>query len=178
MSANRYKIYDDFYPHFITGSIIFGLPLFNNPKAVNIILENMEFLQTNRGIELFAYVIMENHFHAILRGNDLAVKINQFKSYSARKIIDLLKQNGHTKWLERLDTVKPKSKTDRNFQLWQEGSYPKQITGDDVMIQKAEYIHNNPVRRGYVDHPEDWRYSSARNYKRVNGLIPITKFSR
>jgi REP element-mobilizing transposase RayT len=121
---------------------------------------------------------MENHLDAILRGNDLAAKIRQFKSYSARKIIDLLKKNGHTKWLQRLETVKPELKMDRDFQFWQEGSYPKQIVGDDMMIQKITYIHNNPVKRGYVDRPEDWRYSSARNYKGMNGLISITKFAR
>ena len=32
------------------------------------------------------------------------------------------------------------------------------------MRQKLDYIHQNPIRRGYVDKPEDWRYSSARNY--------------
>ncbi len=33
-----------------------------------------------------------------------------------------------------------------------------------MYAQKAEYIHYNPVRRGYVDQPEHWNYSSARNY--------------
>ncbi|MGL6095965.1 MAG: hypothetical protein ACRC7O_09240 [Fimbriiglobus sp.] len=42
------------------------------------------------------------------------------------------------------------------------------------MFQKREYIHNNPVRRGYVDVSWHWRYSSARNYEMMPGLIPVT----
>jgi len=42
-----------------------------------------------------------------------------------------------------------------------------------MMLQKLEYIHNNPVARGYVDDPVHWRYSSARNYARQEGLIEL-----
>jgi hypothetical protein len=62
---------------------------------------------------------------------------------------------------------------DRTNQLWQEGSKPKQIEGDDMMVQKLEYAHYNPVKRGYVDEPVHWRYSSARNYAGLPGLIPV-----
>ncbi|HEV7999545.1 MAG TPA: hypothetical protein VGP63_06685 [Planctomycetaceae bacterium] len=44
-----------------------------------------------------------------------------------------------------------------------------------MMWQKLEYIHNNPVARGYVDDPLHWRYSSARNYAGLPGLIEVVK---
>lgn len=47
-----------------------------------------------------------------------------------------------------------------------------------MMIQKIEYIHNNPVSRGYVDQPIDWRYTSARNYSNQDPLIPVTIYQR
>lgn len=43
-----------------------------------------------------------------------------------------------------------------------------------MMEQEIEYIHNNPVKRGYVDEPAYWRYSSARNYAGLPGLIDVT----
>ena len=43
-----------------------------------------------------------------------------------------------------------------------------------MLRQKIEYIHQNPVRRGYVDEPTHWRYSSARNYVGEPGLAPVT----
>ena len=43
-----------------------------------------------------------------------------------------------------------------------------------MMRQKLEYIHDNPVKRGYVDRPEYWRYSSARKYAGDDALIRVT----
>lgn len=43
------------------------------------------------------------------------------------------------------------------------------------MRQKLDYIPMNPVKRGYVDKPEDWRYSSARNYADLEGLIEVER---
>jgi len=42
-----------------------------------------------------------------------------------------------------------------------------------MMKQKLEYIHNNPVERGYVDDPLHWRYSRARNYAGQPGLVDV-----
>jgi putative transposase len=44
-----------------------------------------------------------------------------------------------------------------------------------MMQQKIEYIHQNPVKRGYVDQAEHWRYSSARDYLGGRGLLPVDK---
>ena len=74
----------------------------------------------------------------------------------------------------RLGWFKLRHKTESRYQLWQEGSHPQQIASEEMMIQKLEYMHNNPVRRGYVDAPEHWRYSSARNYLGLRGLIDVT----
>jgi hypothetical protein len=64
-------------------------------------------------------------------------------------------------------------KTDREHQFWQEGSHAEQVFSDAVMCEKLGYIHANPVKRGYVDKAEQWRYSSARNYAGDTGLIEI-----
>lgn len=45
------------------------------------------------------------------------------------------------------------------------------------MRQKLDYIHQNPLRRGYVDQPEHWRYSSARDYQGQPGLIGIDRWN-
>jgi len=45
----------------------------------------------------------------------------------------------------------------------------------EMMRQKVEYIHQNPVIRGYVDRPEHWRYSSARNYLGIEGFLEVCR---
>ena len=92
---------------------------------------------------------------------------------TARQIIELLERRSADTLLRQLRAQKLRHKTESEYQVWQEGSQPKQIGNDDVMFQKLEYMHNNPVARGYVDDPVHWRYSSARNYAGRPGLIDV-----
>lgn len=96
---------------------------------------------------------MENHLHLIASGSDLALEIGRFKSFTARKIIDYLEENKINATLNQLQFHKLKHKNDRTYQFWQEGSHPELIQGEKMMIQKLEYMHYNPVKRGYVDDP-------------------------
>src|SRR5699024_7952858 len=91
----------------------------------------------------------------------------------ARQIIDWLRKEKRSRILYQLKALKKSYKTSQDYQFWQDGFHPKQLVGDDMLIQKIEYIHNNPVKRGYVDKPEHWRYSSARNYAGMEGLIEV-----
>lgn len=112
----------------------------------------------------------------MVQGEDLANSLRLTKSYTARKILDFLKSNGHTHWLDKLKWNKRSHKVGRTYQVWQEGLHPKQLTSAEMVNQKMEYIHFNPVKSGYVDEPVHWRYSSARNYLGEEGMIPVTLF--
>jgi putative transposase len=93
--------------------------------------------------------------------------------FTARELIKLLKSHGAEVLLRGLNALKLRHKTDSEYQIWQEGSHPRQISSDEMVIQKLEYVHNNPVKRGYVDDPVHWRYSSARNYAGMTGLVEV-----
>ena len=69
------------------------------------------------------------------------------------------------------------TRPDRDYQFWQEGSHAELIFSKAVMWEKLEYIHQNPLKRGYVDLPEHWRYSSAQNYQGQPGLTGIDQLS-
>lgn len=141
---------------------------------MKILLDSWTFLQNEGRIRLFAYVVLENHIHFIAAGDDLSKEIGDFKSYTARRMLDLLEAANAKTILEQLAFRKQKHKRDRDYQFWQEGSHPQQISSDEMMRQKIEYIHYNPVKRGYVDDPTHWRHSSARNYAGLKGLIEIS----
>jgi putative transposase len=176
MSRSRYKIYETEYPYFVTCSIVEEYPLFSISLAAETILSALAFLQNQRNTTIYAYVVMENHIHFIAQSDELSKHLRSFKSWTARTILDCFVLNGHTRQLFKLRKAKKKSQRDVTYQVWKEGFHPKQIIGDSMMIQKIEYIHYNPVKRGFVDHPEDWRYSSARNYLGLKGLVPVTLF--
>ena len=149
------------------------MPVFTRTEAVNIVLDSWRFLQRERDFKLFGYVILENHAHLIASAPELSDVVQRSKSFIARQLIDLLESRGEKTLLEQLQMHKLRHKTESEHQVWQEGSHPKQIQNDEMMWQKLEYTHNNPLRRGYVDDPLHWRYSSARNYARQPGLIEV-----
>ena len=173
MPRSRYRIMDKEKPHFMTITINNWLPVFTRPQTVEIILNSWKFLQQNNEFELIAYVILENHLHLIARSPDLGWDMQRFKSYTAKEILDYLEVNKATRLLRLLAFFKRAHKTETVYQVWEEGNHPQIIESEAVLIQKVEYIHQNPVKRGYVDLPEHWRYSSARNYMGQEGLIDV-----
>ncbi len=164
MGRSRYKILDENYPYFITSSIVGKLPLFLNPEISSIITDGLQFLIKERNIKVYACVIMPDHIHFISEGTDLAKHISSFKSFTARSIVDYLTRENRSKELIVLRNQKLAHKTDREYQIWTEGFHPKQISSDQIMEQKVNYIHYNPVKAGLVANQLDWEYSSAEFY--------------
>jgi REP element-mobilizing transposase RayT len=142
---------------------------------VNIVLDSWRFLQRDNGFQLYGYVILENHLHLITASPDLSRDMQRFKAYTAKQIIDHLQQSGSARVLELLALLKRPHKTESEYQVWEEGSHPQLIESEAAMRQKLDYIHLNPIKRGYVDLPEHWRYSSARNCAGMEGLIEVVK---
>ena len=174
MTRTRYKIYDTIYPHFLTCTVVGWMPVFTRPETTDIVLDSLRFLQENDRLTLFGYVLLENHLHLVAAAEDLSKEIGDFKSFTARKVIDYLKERRVKMFLDQLKYYKLRHKIDQEYQLWQEGSHPQMIQNDEMMRQKLDYIHLNPVKRGFVDDPAHWRYSSARNYGGQEGVIPVT----
>ena len=170
MGRSRYKFGEAGYPHFLTCTVVGWLPVFTRPETVQILLDSWRFLQEQGRLVLLGYVVLENHVHFIATSENLAKQVGDFKSYTARRIIDHLRERRVQTLLAGLDYHKSRHKIDREFQLWHEGSHPKIIETEDAMRQKLDYIHDNPVKRGYVDDATHWRYSSARNYARMESL--------
>jgi REP element-mobilizing transposase RayT len=174
MGRNRYKITCPESPHFITLTVLHWIPVFTRPETVNILLDALKHLSKD-GLNVYAYVILENHCHLVVQSKSLDRDIARYKSYTAKKMIQYLSEKGVQQILEQLAFYKKAHKNDRAYQFWQEGVHPELIQGDEMMRQKIEYIHNNPVKRGYVDNAEHWRYSSARDYLGQQGLLEVCK---
>lgn len=60
-----------------------------------------------------------------------------------------------------------------NYQLWQQNNQPIEVYSNWVLEQKVNYIHNNPVKAGFVTKPVDWKYSSARYYDGDQSVLEI-----
>ena len=120
---------------------------------------------------IYAWVVLDNHFHGILAAPDLSGVLRDWKSFTAKQILRQLEAEGRDWLLNQLQYYRSAHKL-QNYQIWQEGSHPQAILSDEMMFQKLEYLHNNPVKRGWVVAPEHWRYSSAHAWMRgVESLL-------
>lgn len=174
MSRTSYKILkDDYNPYFITSTVVDWLPLLGKPENAEIILNSIRFLQEENRITLYAYVIMKTHLHLVASSDDIRKEIANFRSYTARRSIDYLEENNQQTVLRKLRQQKLSVRKDREYQFWQGGVQPKRIYDRKMMMQKITYIHENPVRKGYVEKAEDWLYSSAGFYIGEDGLLEV-----
>ncbi|MBT7589861.1 MAG: transposase [Candidatus Scalindua sp.] len=171
----RYQILDSNSNsvYFITSTIVEWIPVFTKQEYFEIIINSLSYCRENKGLKLYAYVILDNHVHLICSADNLTQIIKYFKSHTAREIIKAAEVD-RKKWLlNQLEFYKKKYKKDSKHQVWQEGYHPQIITEEDIFKQKVEYIHNNPVKKGLVEDVEHWIYSSAKNYLCGEGRIEI-----
>ncbi len=160
----------------MTCTILNWLPIFTRKESVEILLDSLKYLQKKENLKLYAYVILENHIHLIVQSDDVAKSMRHFKSFTAKALLNLLQKENAQTLLKQFQFYKKSHKSDKTYQLWQEGYQPKLIQTDTMMLSKIQYIHENPVKRGYVDDAIHWRYSSARDYEGVSGLIEVERF--
>lgn len=173
MGRSRYKIFDQAAPHFLTCTVSHWLPLFAHRDAASVVLDSLDYMHSKGRITVWAYVLMENHLHLIASAEDLSKEIGAFKSYTGHALVKLLRDTKRLSLLKRFMHPRAQDGEEVAYHVWQAGSHPKQIQGEPMFRQKLAYIHMNPVKRGYVDDPEHWRYSSARDYAGEAGLIPV-----
>ena len=152
-------------PYFCTITILDWVPIFIDSKYIEPIMESLAFCRANKGLSLFAYVIMPHHAHFIAAAEDLHAVVRDLKRFTSRVIHERLLADGRRSVLDWLRASTQNARQFRGeFSLWQDGFHPKQIDSQVVFDQKTRYIHENPVRKGLVTRPEQWWYSSASWY--------------
>ncbi len=151
------------YPHFFTATILEWKHLLQQDKLKEIIINSLRFLVEKNRVEVFAFVIMSNHIHIIWRiqNDDEKVKVqHSFMKYTAQRILEEL-QNNHPKVLPYFYV----GAKDRKYQIWERNALSIEIHSNDVMLQKMNYMHQNPVKAGVVGNELEYKYSSALHYK-------------
>ena len=148
----------------------------------DIVIKSWQHCIENKGLEIFGWCIMTSHIHLIFASNKENPEniVRDMKSYTStqlRKSITENPQESRKEWmLEMMNKVGDKNSNNKGFQFWQQHNQPILLDNIFLMDQKLEYIHLNPVEAGFVDRPEDYLYSSARDFAGRKGLIDICYF--
>ena len=178
MSRN-YKINDNQALYFITCSVVQWADVFTRPLYKDIVLDSLNYCMQNKGLEVYGYVIMTNHLHAIVGSNrePLSGIIRDFKRHTSKQLIKAIENNnqesrrGWLLWLFK--QAGERNVNNEHYQLWQQQNHPIELNSNELLNQRLNYLHQNPVKAGFVDTPEAYLYSSARDYAGQKGLLPI-----
>lgn len=136
------------------------LPIFRTDTLALIMTHALDEARRSGKFLIFAYVIMLDHFHLVTDSKVDSKDIFRFvKGIASRRIIDHLKEHGHTDSLEKL---KVKNRSDgSDYSVWQRHPNTRLLWSEQMLWQRIQYTHLNPVRAELVDHPNEWTWSSA-----------------
>ena len=108
-------------------------------------------------------------------GYDLAGTLRDLKTYLSKQIVKSIQNNpkeSRKEWM--IEKFKWHGSIHKQqYQFWQIGNHSISLYDNKMIETKLDYIHQNPVRAGFVESPQDWIYSSSRNYILGNGIIDI-----
>jgi REP element-mobilizing transposase RayT len=124
---------------------------------------------------------MPSHVHLIFRSvnEEPSELLRDFKRHTSKKVLEAIENNpqeSRKEWLLFMfKRAGKKNATTNKYQFWQHHNKPIELWSEKVLKQKIDYIHNNPVAGGFVVNPEDYKYSSARNYQEDNTVLEINR---
>ena len=179
---SRYRIHDQFGRYFLTMSVVDWVDVFSRKEYRDILIESLRYCQANKGLEVNAYVIMTNHVHLIAQARgDLALSniLSDFKKFTAKAILNEIRehpQESRREWMLHRFAFRGRTNFgQRENQFWQGGNHPIELYSLPFIAQKLEYIHQNPVKAGWVREAKHYSYSSAATYAGEEGLLPIVQ---
>ncbi|HZW05996.1 MAG TPA: transposase [Phycisphaerales bacterium] len=157
----RLKRYDN--PHtarFLTFSCQHQLPLFKNRSIADLFVERLQACRAEHEFSLFAFVVMPEHVHLIVRptrGQSLVPALKGLKLSVGRRVI--------ARWRAPNAPILARLTTETGPRFWLKGGgFDRNIRDDEELTREIRYVHQNPVERGLASQATDWRWSSAQGW--------------
>jgi len=178
--SSKYRIHDSQEVYFITFAVVEWVDALSRPYYKNLLIESLKYCQENKGFIIYAYVIMNNHVHLIAsaaEGYNLSDILRDMKKYSSKKLLAAIEENAQESrkrwmlWLFRSNGER--NSNNKKYQFWQQDNHPVYLDTGEMIDQRLNYLHNNPIAEGIVEEPEHYVYSSARDYAGIKGLLNI-----
>lgn len=179
--SRKYKFHNKGGVYFVSFATVFWIDVFTREDYFKEVINTLKYCQESKGMEIFCWCIMTNHVHLIFRAKDenpteIMRSIKTFTSNKIQKIIAENKQESRREWLLwMMEKAAEKSSNVKHKQFWRHDNKPIELWTDKVTFEKVDYIHMNPVVAGFVNQPEDWKYSSAIDIAGGKGLLTLSE---
>lgn len=150
---------------FFTATILQWKHLMRRDDFKQIVVDSLRWLNKEKGTSIYGFVVMPNHVHILWRSSEKQTTVeeeNALLRFTAHQFLKRLKTDAPHELLEYLST-----QNDRQYQFWERNSKTIELAGEKMVIQKLDYIHNNPLQHHWqlVKYPADYFYSSAAFYE-------------
>ena len=175
--SRKYKFQNKKGLYFVSFATVYWL--FVREEYFNLIVESLDYSRKEKGMEIYCWCIMPSHVHLIFRAKDEnpGEMLGELKSYTSKKLSKCIEANiqeSRKEWLLWMfERAGKKNSNVKVRQFWQQHNKPIELWGSEVIDQKVDYIHMNPVVSGFVHEPEDWKYSSGIDYAGGKGVLEI-----
>jgi putative transposase len=178
MSRN-YKFRDQERPYFISFATVYWIDALTRPVYKDIVVDSIKYCIENKGLIVYAWVIMSSHVHMIIGTNKNPMEniVRDLKRHTSKALLKAISENpveSRREWmLFMFERAGRKNSNNSKYQFWQQHNHPIELDNNTVMDQRLDYLHNNPVEEGYVYEPHEYVYSSAIDYSGGKGLINV-----
>ncbi len=176
--ARRNRIFIPNETYFITFTILGWRNIFVQDKYCDLIYSWFEYIREKYSNSIYAYVIMPNHIHLLLKVSDkspnLSVLMMNAKRFLAYGIVKILKEDNKMELLQYFSQNARKN-TGAKHKLFEDRFDSLIIQSEKFFLEKLKYIHKNPCNKHWrlADCPENYKYSSASNYILGKGVYEI-----
>ena len=153
--------------YFVTLTVTNWIDVFTRRLYNDFIIESLDHCRQHKKLNIYAYVIMTNHIHMVANVSDGALGnvLRDFKTYTSKELVKMIRDNpteSRKEWmLKKFEIAGKYNPLNVYHQFWQNGNYPVLLYTPAVIDQKIDYIHENPVRAGFVGSAHEFWYSSA-----------------
>lgn len=177
--SDKYRIRDNDKAHFITITTVGWVDIFTRSNHKMLIINSLKYCIENKGLVVFAYCLMHSHLHMICKADEehnLSDILRDFKTFTSKTIIQQIigEPESRREWmLDYFSKSCSNLKRKQKYKVWQDGNHAKEISSDSFLYEKLEYIHNNPVEELIVEKPEEYLFSSARNYAGLDNYLDV-----
>jgi putative transposase len=166
------------HAHELTFSCYSQRPFLKYDVTKGFVIHSILRARAIHTFDIWAYVIMPEHVHLLIWPRN--------EQYSIPKILQSIKQSSAKKAIKYLQYNKPENlkwlytgQKHTPYRFWQDGGgYDKNVDSVEILLEMVDYIHMNPVRRGLVKEPEEWKWSSIAEWQLPgSGPIPVDRES-
>jgi REP element-mobilizing transposase RayT len=179
MSNDRYRnTYIDGCSHLCTASIWEFIPFFLDERMCRLVIGAWNRYRKRFSVAFEGFVIMPEHIHLLIRGKGEDVR--KFMQYSLsqvsrdiRLVLETDARRGNQRAAERLGIICSRANGASLAKVWKERFRCVALDKEDAVLEKLNYMHNNPVKRELVERPEDWKWSSAGFYNGGTCVVMI-----